>query len=46
MYRRRLLELSTTVMTHPFWETLSGPDLVKARTALRHAHEPVEEKAA
>ncbi|MEE1735204.1 hypothetical protein PUR49_01420 [Streptomyces sp. BE147] len=46
VYRRRLLELSTTVMTHPFWETLSGPDLVKARTALRHAHEPVEEKAA
>ena len=35
-YRRRLLELSTTVVTHPYWETLSGPGWVKARTALKH----------
>ncbi|MGY3676477.1 hypothetical protein [Streptomyces sp. TE33382] len=38
-YRHRLLELSTTVVTHPYWQTLSGPDQVKARTALKHAHE-------
>ncbi|MFI8437901.1 hypothetical protein ACIGJO_29995 [Streptomyces sp. NPDC079020] len=25
-YGRRLLELGTTVVTHPYGETLSGPD--------------------
>lgn len=39
-YRVRLLELSTIVMTHPFWGTLSGEDLVLARMVLKHAHEP------
>ncbi|MGY3676438.1 hypothetical protein [Streptomyces sp. TE33382] len=45
-YRHRLLELSTTVMTHEYWASLSGPDLVKARTALQHAHEPAAGEAA
>ncbi|MCX4967187.1 hypothetical protein OHA98_20895 [Streptomyces sp. NBC_00654] len=39
-YRNRVLELSTAVMTHPYWETLSGPDRAESRTALKHAHEP------
>ncbi|MFB7076438.1 hypothetical protein [Streptomyces sp. NPDC056308] len=45
-FQARLLELSTTVATHPYWETLSGPDLVKGRTALQHVHEPAEGEAA
>ncbi|MGC5401908.1 hypothetical protein ACPXCP_39980 [Streptomyces sp. DT20] len=41
-YRARLLELSKTVMTHPYWDTLTD-DVVAARMALKHAHEqPVE----
>ncbi|MFE3152347.1 hypothetical protein ACFXJ6_37830 [Streptomyces sp. NPDC059218] len=43
-FRARLLELSTTVATHPFWATLSE-DVVTARMALKHAHEPAEDKA-
>lgn len=43
-YRARLLELSATVMVHPFWETL-GDDVVAARMALKHAHEPSETEA-
>lgn len=36
--RGRILELTTTVVTHPYWSTLSGPDRVTARTALKYAH--------
>ncbi|MGK5629148.1 hypothetical protein [Streptomyces sp. URMC 123] len=36
--RQRAQELSITVATHPFWATLEGPDRVKARMALKHAH--------
>jgi hypothetical protein len=28
-------------MTHPYWATLSE-DVVEARMALKHAHEPAE----
>ncbi|MER5973306.1 hypothetical protein ABT112_26870 [Streptomyces sp. NPDC002055] len=34
--RRRQVALAETVVTHPFWNTLSGPDRVAARTALKH----------
>ncbi|MER5277756.1 hypothetical protein ABT025_18635 [Streptomyces sp. NPDC002809] len=44
-FRARLLELSTTVMTHPFWATV-GDDVVKARMALQHAHEQPAEAGA
>lgn len=37
-YRAQLLELSTTVMTHPYWTGLSE-NVVAARMALQHAHE-------
>lgn len=43
-YRARLLELSTTVMVHPFWDTV-GDGVVAARMALKHAHEPAEAEA-
>ncbi|MFD9722080.1 hypothetical protein [Streptomyces sp. NPDC059076] len=33
--RGLLLDLSTTVSTHPFWQTLQGPDLVAARMELK-----------
>ncbi|MFC8231041.1 hypothetical protein [Streptomyces sp. NPDC057287] len=38
-YRARILELTTLVITHPYWATLSGPDRVAARTALKHVHD-------
>ncbi|MGW1468480.1 hypothetical protein ACWCPT_29560 [Streptomyces sp. NPDC002308] len=38
-YQQQILDLSRTIVTHPYWATLSGPDLVNARTALKHAHE-------
>lgn len=38
-YRARILELTTSVITHPYWATLSGPDRVSARTALKHVHD-------
>ncbi|MFJ8871290.1 hypothetical protein ACIRD6_36765 [Streptomyces sp. NPDC102473] len=38
-YRARILELTTLVITHPYWATLSGPDRVQARTALKHVHD-------
>ncbi|MFB8037740.1 hypothetical protein ACFC5Z_33415 [Streptomyces sp. NPDC056004] len=41
-FRARLLELSTTVSTHPFWDSVEAGDLVGARMALKHAHEPAE----
>ncbi|MFI7368071.1 hypothetical protein ACIBO4_38610 [Streptomyces sp. NPDC050149] len=37
-YRAELLELNTTVMTHPYWAGLSE-NVVAARMALKHAHE-------
>lgn len=44
-YRARILELTTFVLTHPYWATLSGPDRVEARTALKHAHDPAGPEA-
>ncbi|MFC8021042.1 hypothetical protein [[Kitasatospora] papulosa] len=38
-YRARILKLTTQVLTHPYWATLSGPDRVEARTVLKHAHD-------
>ncbi|MGW9054929.1 hypothetical protein ACWGOT_33090 [[Kitasatospora] papulosa] len=38
-YRARILELTTQIITHPYWATLSGPDRVEARTALKHVHD-------
>ncbi|MFJ8982560.1 hypothetical protein [Streptomyces sp. NPDC102282] len=38
-YRARILERTTFVITHPYWTTLSGPDRVAARTALKHVHD-------
>lgn len=37
-FQDRLVELSITVSTHPYWSTL-GEDVVAARMALKHAHE-------
>ncbi|WP_432095705.1 hypothetical protein [Streptomyces sp. bgisy100] len=34
--RHRELGLTETVLTHDFWSSLSGPDRVAARTALKH----------
>ncbi|MFF3787686.1 hypothetical protein [Streptomyces sp. NPDC001933] len=44
-FRARLLELSITVSTHPFWESVEAGDRVAARMALKHAHEPAEDEA-
>ncbi|MFG2630649.1 hypothetical protein [Streptomyces sp. NPDC048473] len=41
-FRARLLELSTTVSTHPFWDSVDHGNRVEARMALKHAHEPTE----
>ncbi|MFJ8762748.1 hypothetical protein [Streptomyces cyaneofuscatus] len=41
-YRARLLELSTQVVTHSFWETLKGDDLFAARMQLKHVHDAPE----
>ncbi|MEU8708400.1 hypothetical protein [Streptomyces sp. NPDC048565] len=40
-FRKELLDLSVVVMTHPFWDTVER-DLVAARAALKHAHEPAD----
>ncbi|WP_331764769.1 hypothetical protein [Streptomyces sp. NBC_01238] len=45
-FQDELRRLSIAVSTHPFWESLSGPDLVEARMALKHAHEESEDQAA
>ncbi|NUH42873.1 hypothetical protein HUF15_40340 [Streptomyces samsunensis] len=37
--RARQRELSITVVTHPFWQTLEGPDLVTARMMLKHVND-------
>lgn len=34
--RQRLHDLIPKVHGHPHWDTLSGPELVKARMALKH----------
>ncbi|MFG2676993.1 hypothetical protein [Streptomyces sp. NPDC048445] len=44
-YRARVLELSATVMTHPYWGTLTD-DVLAARMALKHAHEQPAEVGA
>ncbi|MFJ8856659.1 hypothetical protein [Streptomyces sp. NPDC102437] len=44
-FRARLLELSITVSTHPFWDSVEAGDRVGARMALKHAHEPAEDEA-
>ncbi|MGW2090053.1 hypothetical protein [Streptomyces sp. NPDC001880] len=41
----QLLELSTTVSTHPFWDSVEADDRVAARMVLKHAHEPAEDEA-
>lgn len=38
--RRR--ELARPLMLHEFWSTLSGPDVAKARSALKHIDDPAE----
>ncbi|MFJ6947951.1 hypothetical protein ACISU4_25440 [Streptomyces wuyuanensis] len=35
--RELVLTLSIEVSTHPYWAALAGPDVVKARMALKHA---------
>ncbi|WP_242424452.1 hypothetical protein [Streptomyces sp. Root55] len=45
-YRARLVELSTAVSEHPFWETLDRGEVVAARMSLKHVHESVEGVAA
>ncbi len=40
--RRRLLDLIEQVHGHPHWDTLDGPDLVKARMRLKHVDDPDE----
>ncbi|MGP4004453.1 hypothetical protein [Streptomyces sp. 8N706] len=34
--RKRQLALAEAVVTHDFWTTLSGPDRVAARSAIKH----------
>ncbi|NYS17281.1 hypothetical protein HFP43_00340 [Streptomyces sp. SJ1-7] len=36
-FRARLLELGTLVITHPYWQTLSGTDVFTARMQLKYA---------
>ncbi|MFJ5725005.1 hypothetical protein [Streptomyces sp. NPDC093149] len=45
-FKAELLRLSTEVVTHPYWQSLSGPDLVDARMMLQHAHESAEDGTA
>ncbi|MDF3292371.1 hypothetical protein [Streptomyces silvisoli] len=33
-------DLAQQLATHEFWATLSGPDVPKARTALKHVDDP------
>lgn len=41
--RNTLLNLIQQVHGHPHWDTLSGPDLVKARMRLKHVDDPTAE---
>ncbi len=36
---RRQADLAGAIGTHPFWETLTGPDRVQARSALMHIND-------
>ncbi|WP_331763161.1 hypothetical protein OG571_47445 (plasmid) [Streptomyces sp. NBC_01369] len=40
-FQDELRRLSAEVMTHPYWATLNE-NVVAARMALKHAHEPAE----
>ncbi|MFG2894938.1 hypothetical protein [Streptomyces sp. NPDC048248] len=40
--RARQLDLAVTVSCHAYWASCLG-DVVKARSALKHAHEPADE---
>ncbi|MFE5852388.1 hypothetical protein ACFQ61_04095 [Streptomyces sp. NPDC056500] len=43
--RGLLLELSAAVSTHPYWQTLRGPELVSARMVLKqNATRPAADK--
>ncbi|MEU9061758.1 hypothetical protein AB0D13_23565 [Streptomyces sp. NPDC048430] len=44
-FRSELLRLSAVVSTRPFWDTVDREDLVVARMALKHAHEPADPEA-
>ncbi|MGW4231205.1 hypothetical protein ACWEF9_18225 [Streptomyces sp. NPDC004980] len=44
-FRADILDLSVTVETHSFWGTLDREQLVAARMALKHAHEPADTEA-
>ncbi|MFD8474822.1 hypothetical protein ACFV2E_22635 [Streptomyces globisporus] len=41
-FRAELLELSSIVSTHPFWEQVEQGQVVDARMRLKHAHEASE----
>ena len=45
-YGARLVELSITVSTHPFWETLERAEVVAARMDLKRSRTPVGDRAA
>lgn len=38
-----LRDLIERVHMHPYWDSLNGPDLVKARAALKHVDDPAED---
>ncbi|MGW8379805.1 hypothetical protein [Streptomyces sp. ODS28] len=35
----RVAELAATLFSHAYWSSLSGPDLVQARSAIQHIEE-------
>ncbi|MBT2511322.1 hypothetical protein J7I98_37005 [Streptomyces sp. ISL-98] len=37
--RHELVELSVTVSTHPYWETVAVGEVVDQRMALKHVHQ-------
>ncbi|UKY47871.1 hypothetical protein [Streptomyces inhibens] len=41
--RRNLLDLIGKVHSHPHWDALTGPDLVKARMKLKHIDDADED---
>ncbi|MGO1025777.1 hypothetical protein ACTOXX_34955 [Streptomyces rubiginosohelvolus] len=41
-FRAELLELSSTVTTHPFWKQVEHGQVVDARMRLKHQHEASE----
>lgn len=44
--RRREHELAVFISTHRYWSELTGADRMRARSALKHAHEKPAEDAA